>query len=54
MEDLLRVSRNVQSNIIRFDALWIDEFRTLQSNPDVLSIHAIDPDTGIGVLLWSR
>ena len=46
--------RVLQGDALRVDAIWRDEFRALQANPNVNSIRAINPDSGAGVSLWSR
>jgi hypothetical protein len=46
--------RVLQGDVLRLDAIWRDEFRALQANPNVNSIIMINPDIGVEVLLWSR
>ena len=46
--------RVLQGDALRIDAIWRDEFRALQANPNVVSIRAINPETGAEVLLWTR
>lgn len=46
--------RVLQGDALRLDAIWIDEFRALQTNPNVNSIMSLNPNTGADVLLWSR
>jgi hypothetical protein len=46
--------RVLQGDALRLDAIWRDEFRALQANPNVNSVIMINPDIGVEVLLWSR
>jgi len=46
--------RVLQGDSLRIDAIWRDEFKALQANPNVNSIRSINPDSGAEVLLWSR
>ncbi|MCI0539927.1 MAG: hypothetical protein L0Z50_32370, partial [Verrucomicrobiales bacterium] len=46
--------RVLQGDLLRVDAIWRDEFRALQANPNVNLIRVINPETGTEVLLWSR
>ncbi|HEY4640468.1 MAG TPA: hypothetical protein VII75_03925 [Thermoanaerobaculia bacterium] len=46
--------RVLQGDSLRIDAHFRDEFHALKVNPNVSSITAINPDTGIAVTLWSR
>jgi filamentous hemagglutinin len=46
--------RVLQGDSLRIDAIWVDEFKALQTNPNVNSIRAINPQTGGEALLWSR
>lgn len=44
----------LQGDSLGVDCIWKDEFKALQSNPNVNSIRAINPETGAHDLLWSR
>ena len=46
--------RVLQGDVLRLDAIWRDEFRALQANPNVNSVIMTNPNTGVEVLLWSR
>ncbi|MDA8238203.1 MAG: hypothetical protein M0T75_10060 [Chloroflexi bacterium] len=47
--------RVLQSDAIRVSSIWAEvEFPALTANPNVLSITAVDPVSGMEVLLWTR
>lgn len=46
--------RVLQGDTLRIDAIWRDEFNALQTNPNVNSIKAINPDSGAEIMLWSK
>lgn len=47
--------RVLQSDAVRVNSVWAEvEFPALKANPDVLSITAVNPNTGMESLLWSR
>lgn len=47
--------RVLQTDAVRVNSIWAEvEFPALTSNPNVTSITAVNPETGIEVLPWSR
>ncbi|WP_395744068.1 RHS repeat-associated core domain-containing protein [Prosthecobacter sp.] len=46
--------RVLQGPTLRSDAIFGEEYKALIENPDVMSIRAINPETGVETLLWSR
>ncbi|MDA3873355.1 MAG: hypothetical protein PF795_05290, partial [Kiritimatiellae bacterium] len=46
--------RVLQGTSLRIDAIFRSEFEALIANPKVRSIMAINPETGLETLLWSR
>ena len=46
--------RVLQGDSLRVDAIWRDEFKALRLNPNVKSIRAINPESGVEVVIWTR
>ncbi len=47
--------RVLQSEVVRMRSVWAEiEFPALKANPNVTSIIAVDPKTGVETLLWTR
>lgn len=47
--------RVLQADAVRVNSVWAEvEFPMLKANPNVISITAVNPSTGVEVLLWGR
>jgi filamentous hemagglutinin len=47
--------RVLQTDAVRVNSVWAEvEFGALKANPNVTSIMAVNPETGMEVLLWAR
>ncbi|MDH4098986.1 MAG: FG-GAP-like repeat-containing protein [Nitrospirota bacterium] len=47
--------RVLQTDYVRINSAWAEvEFPALKANPNVTSIRAVNPETGVETLLWSK